>query len=174
MEADRETLSEAFAKLLETTPFDCIRPEAVADAAGVPASSFPYHFKDVYAAADALMAAEEDTVIRSGIRPETGGEAFLLSVSFILRYPASAKHLCLSSGGGIYKKHVSSLAGRFFSEVALARLDGRAPTDRERCAVRFLRAAAVGLASRELISADDVRAAADSYTDFFDMITDSI
>ena len=174
MEDDRAELIESFARLLERLPFDCIKPGDAASGAGVPESSFLYNFKDTYAAADALMAAEAETVINSGIKPETGGEAFLLSVSFILRYPESAKHLCLSSGGGIYKKHISSLAGRFFSEVALARLDGRAPTNRDRCAVRFLRAAAVGLASRELISAEDIRVAADSYTDYFDMILDNL
>ena len=74
----------------------------------------------------------------------------------------------------LYKKSVSILATKYFSEVILKKLDGREPEERERSAVRFLRACAVGLASKELIRAENVRAEAEKYTDFFDMITDSI
>ena len=167
-------LIEAFAYILERKPFDCIKPAEVAEVAGVEESVFAFHFKDIYEAADALLREESDAVATSGIKPETGGEAFLLSASFVLRFPESAKHLCLSSGGGIYKKYVSSLAGKCFSEVVLAKLGDKTPGERERCAVKFLRAAATGLASRELVAAKDPRAAAEQYTDFFDEITDKL
>ena len=174
MENDKNKLIEALASLLNEKPFDALTQKDVATAADVPAAAFPHHFHDTYALADALFEAEREAVTSSGISPESGSEAFLLSVSFALRFPAAARNVVLSSGAGIYKKSVSILASKYFSEVILKKLGEKEPTDRERDAVRFMRAAAVGLASKELIRADDVRAEAEKYADFFDMITDGI
>jgi len=174
MENDRIKLIEAFAALLAEKPFDSITPKDVADRAGLPASRFGYLFHDTYAVAEALFEAEAKGVAESGISPEDGGEAFLLSVSFLIRYPSSAKNIVLSSGAGIYKKHVSSLAGKYFSEVVLGKLGGASPGERERDGVKFLRAAAVGLSSKELIRAEDPRQCAERYTQFFDMVTERI
>jgi|GEM_PF-2151288 AcrR family transcriptional regulator len=174
MEKDQIRLIEAFASLLGEMPFDSITPRRITDRAELPSSRFAYWYHDVYAIADALFEAEGRSLSESDISPETGGEAFLLSVSFVIRNPASARNIAFSSGVGIYKRYVSSLSGKYFSEAVLKRLGGREPGERERDAVRFLRAAAVGLATRELIQSDDPKATAERYCDFFDEIVDKI
>lgn len=174
MEEDQVKIIESFAKLLEKKPFDTISAKDVTDAASLPPTRFMYWFRDLYEVADALFEEESRIVTSSGISPEDGGEAFLLAVSFVLRFPSSAKNICLSSAGGIYKKHVMLLAGKYFSEVIMKRAGKKEAGERERNAVRFLRAAAVGLASRELIRDDGSREAAESFTEFFDSVIDAI
>ena len=174
MEKERIKMIEAFLSLLGEKPFESISQKAVTFRADLPSSAFSYCFHDTYALADALLEEECLAVTSSGISPDSGGEAFLLSVSFALRYPSAAKNLVLSSASGIYKKSVSLLAAKYFSEVILKRLGDDAPGERERSAVRFLRAAAVGLSTKELIKADDVRDEAEKYTDFFDTFIDNL
>ena len=174
MEKERIKMIEAFLSLLREKPFESINQKTVTERADLPASAFSYCFHDMYALADALLEEERRAVTDSGISPDSGGEAFILSVSFALRYPDAAKNIVLSSASGIYKKSVSILASKYFSEVILKKLGDSEPGERERSAVRFLRAAAVGLSTKELIKADDVRAEAEKYTDFFDMITDKV
>lgn len=174
MDADQIKIIEAFAKLLDEKPFDSISAKDVTDAASLPPTRLFYWFHDLYEVADALFDEESRIVTSSGISPEDGGEAFLLSVSYVLRYPEAAKNICLSSAGGIYKKHVMLLAGKYFSEVIVKRCEGAEAGERERDAVRFLRAAAVSLASRELIRDGDPRSAAERFTEFFDTVTNAI
>ena len=174
MEKERIRIIESFSALLGEKPFDSITQKAVTERADLPASAFSYCFHDMYALADALLEEERNTVAESGITPDSGGEAFLLSVSFALRNPAAAKNLVLSSAAGIYKKSVSILASKYFSEVILKKSKETEPGEMERSAVRFLRASAVGLASKELIRADDVRAEAEKYIEFFDIFTDNL
>ena len=172
MENDRVKLISAFADLLSERPFDSLNPRMITERADLPASTFPYFFRDTYELADAFLSDEAKTVAESGIEPESGGEAFLLSVSFALRYPSAAKNLAASSAAGIYKKYVAALATKYFSEVVLRKVCDGGPTEHHRDTVRFLRAAAVGLASKELLSADDVPEAAKRFADVFDKASD--
>ena len=174
MERERIKLIESFLNLLCEKPFDSINQKNVTERADLPASAFSYCFHDTYALADSLLEEERNAVTGSGIAPDSGGEAFILSVSFPLRYPEAAKNIALSSAAGIYKKSVSILAAKYFSEVILKKLGDAEPGERERSAVRFLRACAVGLSTKELIKTDDVRAEAEKYIEFFDMITDDL
>ena len=174
MEKERILMIESFLGLLGEKPFESINQKAVTTRADLPASAFSYCFHDMYALAEALLEEERLAVTGSGITPETGGDAFLLSVSFALRYPSAAKNIVLSSASGIYKKNVSILAAKYFSEVILKRLGDAEPGERERSAVKFLRAAAVGLSTKELIRADDVRGEAEKYMEFFDIFIDSL
>ena len=174
MEKERIKMIEAFLSLLNEKPFESINQKKVTEKADLPASAFSYCFHDMYALADALLEEERRAVTDSGISPDSGGEAFILSVSFALRYPEAAKNIVLSSAAGIYKKSVSLLASKYFSEVILKKLGDAEPGERERAAVRFLRACAVGLSTKELIKAEDVRAEAEKYADFFDILIDNL
>ena len=174
MEKERIRMIESFLGLLCEKSFDSINQRSVTERADLPASAFSYCFHDMYALADALLEEERNTVTDSGIIPDSGGEAFLLSVSFALRNPKAAKNIALSSAAGIYKKSVSILASKYFSEVILKKLGDAEPGDRERRAARFLRACAVGLASKELIKSEDVRAEAEKYIEFFDIVTENL
>ena len=173
MENERAKMIEAFAALLEKKPFDSITAKAVTERAGLPASAFAYCFHDTYALADAYFEEERRAVTDSGLSAQGGGEAFLLSVSFAIRSPSSARNVALSSAAGIYKRSVSILASKYFSDVVLAAIAPREPEERDRNAVKFLRAAAVGLATRELISAENVTEETEKYTDLFDILTDN-
>ena len=174
MEKERIRIIEAFLSLLREKPFDGITQKAVTERADLPASAFSYCFHDMYALADSLLEEERRAVTESGIVPDSGGEAFLLSVSFALRQPEAAKNIVISSAAGVYKKSVSILASKYFSEVILKKIGDAKPGERERSAVRFLRACAVGLSAKELIRADDVRAEAEKYSEFFDILTDNL
>ncbi len=174
MEKERIKMIEALLSLLCEKPFEGITQKAVTERADLPASAFSYCFHDMYTLADALLEEERNAITTSGISPDTGGEAFLLSVSFALRYPEAAKNIALSTAAGIYKKSVSALASKYFSEVILKKLGDAEPGERERSAVRFLRACAVGLSTKELIKVEDVRAEAEKYTDFFDTVIDNL
>ncbi len=174
MENDRERLIEAFASLIAEVPFESISAKMITERAGLPASSFAYEFSDIYAAADAYLEAEVEAVKSADIHPESGGEAFILTASAAFRSPDSAKNLCRSSAAGIYRRRVSDLATKYFSELAVRRLNGAEPGDRERDAVRFLRAAAVGIATKELIAAADPAAAARRFAESFDLAADAL
>ncbi len=174
MEKERIKLIEAFASLLNEKPFESIGRKMLTVRADLPDAAFGYCFHDMYAVAEAFFDEERAALTSSGISPENGGEAFLLSVSFALRFPQAAKNIALSTAAGIYKKNVSLIAAKYFSEVVLRQIGDREPGDRERDAVRFMRAAAVGLATKEMIRADDVKAEAEKYTDLFDVIVGSL
>ena len=170
MENEQILLIESLAALLDEKPFDAISARMVTDRASLPASTFGYFYHDIYELAHALFEAEERAVEESRITPSAGSEAFILSVSFAIRHPTAARNICRSSASGIYKRHVAALASKYFSAVILSRLGGREPGDRERDEVRFLRAAAVGLASKELLGAENVKEEVERYADFFDKI----
>ena len=171
---DREELIEAFASLIAEKPFESITAKMITERAGLPASSFAYEFSDVLAIADAYLEAEVETVKSANIHPESGGEAFILTASAAFRSPDGAKNLCRSSAAGIYRRRVSDLATKYFSEVVMRSLDGAEPGDRERDAVRFLRAAAVGIATKELIAAADPAAVARRFASTFDAACDAL
>ena len=170
MENDQIKLIEALASLLETKPFDEIAAKDVAQTAGVPVARFGYWYHDMYALLFALFESEERALDATGIKPESAGEAFVLSVSFALRHPDAARNVCRSLASGVYKRHVAALATKYFSDAVLQRLGAKEATDHERDAVRFLRAAAVGLSSKELLGAADVKEEVERYADFFDKI----
>ncbi len=168
MEREEILIIESFLKLLRKEPFDRLTPRTVTDSAGLPPSRFAYRFHDMYALADALLEEEMLTVENSDISPKSGGEAFLLSVSFLLREKDAARNLCLSSASGIYKKHVYKLAAKYFSDYLTERAAQKGGGADLAYSVRFLSAAAVGLASRELINSGDPAADARLYADLFD------
>ena len=85
MEQERIKMIEAFSSLLEQKPFDSITAKSVTERADLPPSTFAYCFRDMYSLADAFFEAERKTVTESDLAAESGGDAFLLSVSFALR-----------------------------------------------------------------------------------------
>ena len=174
MENDRERMIEAFAELIAENHFESVTPKKVTERAGVPASAFSYEFSDMYVLADAYLEAECDAVTSSGIMPETAGEAFILTASLSLRSPRGAENICRSGAAGVFKRRVSDLATRYFSHLVINRLGERKPGERERSAVRFFRAAAVGLSTKELLAAADPSALAREYADLFDLAADGI
>ena len=172
MEREEILIVESFLKLLRNEPFDRITPRAVTDRAGLPPSRFAYRFHDMYALVDELLEEESNTVKNSAIDPSGGGEAFLLSASFLLRERGAVRNLCISSASGIYKKHVYQLASHYFTKVLTARGDVNGE-DAEH-AIRFLCEAAVGLASRELVNSEDPAEDARIYSELFDKAIGSL
>ena len=142
----RKAIVLSFTRLLSERPFEKITVRDIVDDCGVTRNTFYYHFEDVYAVWEELLAQEAQRALAAVETSGSWQEAFLEAARFAMENKRAAMHICRSSRRDELYRYMSESTGRILERYVDDRTAGSGVSDEDkRLLVRFYRCAIVGM-----------------------------
>ena len=142
----RKAIVQSFTRLLAERPFEKITVRDIVDDCGVTRNTFYYHFVDVYAVWEELLAQETERALTAVEHSGSWQEAFLEILRFVMENKKAAMHICSSSRRDELYRFLNESTGRVLSRYVEDKAEGaRADDADKRLLVDFYRCALIGM-----------------------------
>ena len=89
----KRAITESFMKLINQVPFDKITVKDIVEDCGVNRNTFYYHYSDIYALLDEILANETQRVLTENLDEQSWKDSILESCSFALKNKRGIYHI---------------------------------------------------------------------------------